>query len=140
MSDIWSPVDEVSSSVGKSRYWKFTIDDPTVRPFVEGSIRHISYSVLDDRVCGVVLFREAQRTPFKKWNAVCIPIQSPEFHELTKVYMNHSGELPKSQREQAAYASKFHAANVQTAREGRLCDLPEKKQAYYKQYAPWRKG
>lgn len=120
----------------KSRTWKFTILNPDARPFVEGSLRHIAYDIHEDRISGVLLYREAVRRPLKTWESVmCEPIPAKEFHALCANAGRHEGDAVTDNSSNMMRAAGIHAQYIRDAREGRLPDkFTERQRSYYQRY------
>lgn len=122
-----------TSKSKRSRCWRFTISDPSVRPFCKGSIKSLFFDVSDSGITGVVQYQCAVWQCMTDYDAVCVPITTSEFHEL-RVRMAHQQGTPTMDRTSAALnAGVSHSKYVTAAAEGRLQDLPAHSRTFYHQ-------
>ena len=118
----------------KSRHWSFMIPDPSCRPSMEGSLRHVSYDTFEDRIVGVASFAGPQSNPLRKYGAVVRAITAAEFHRLFPTMTHHAGSQPMDRVQSIAAADAVNRRHVAAAKEGRLDDLPLKSRPHYLRY------
>ena len=97
-------------------------------------MRHVSYDVSLDGVCGVVAFESVGRAPYRNKGATSYPILAEEFH-IKRMQMSCSdGTPPMTAADAGRRASTLHHKFVTAAREGRLCDIPIEKRKVYEKF------